>query len=69
MITHRCKACTWWDNVHVSVESIPVTIEKPNPGFCRRRRPGVRGYEDHHFGVQPVMDAEEFCGDGYKEIE
>ncbi len=68
MITHRCKKCRWWDNVHISVKSIPVTIEKPSPGFCRRRRPGVLGLKSHHFGAQPVMDADEFCGDGYKEI-
>ncbi len=54
--------------MHISVKSIPVTIEKPNPGLCRRRRPGVIGFEKHHFGAQPVMDADEFCGE-FKGIE
>jgi len=61
MIANRCKTCRWWDNVHVSVKSIPATEEKPNPGFCRRQRPGVVLFKQHHMGVQPVMDADEFC--------
>ncbi len=54
--------------MHISVKSIPVTTEKPGPGFCRRRRPGVLGFKNHHFGAQPVMDADEFCGE-FKGIE
>lgn len=63
MIGHRCKNCLWWDNCHISVKSIPETIEKPTPGFCRKKRPNVIGFKQHHFGAQPVMDAEEFCGE------
>jgi len=63
MITHRCKNCTWWDNRHISVKSIPNTVEKINPGFCRKKKPNVIMIEKHHFGAQPVMDAEEFCGE------
>jgi hypothetical protein len=63
MINLRCKNCDWWDNQHVSVQFIPKTEIKPNPGFCRRRKSGVVVYENHHFGAHPVMDAEEFCGE------
>ena len=63
MIPYKCKFCLWWDNQHVSVKSIPVTIEKPTPGFCRKKRPNVIMFKDHHFGAQPIMDAEEFCGE------
>ena len=63
MITHRCKKCIWWDNEHVSVKAIPATIEKPNPGFCRKKRPNVIMFKEHHFGAQPVMDGGEFCGE------
>ena len=63
MITHRCKNCIWWDKQHISVGNIPVTAEKPSPGFCRKKRPNVILFKEHHFGVQPVMDANEFCGE------
>jgi len=63
VITHRCKNCIWWDNEHVSVSRIPITEEKPNPGFCRKKRPNPMLFKEHHFGVQPVMDADEFCGE------
>jgi len=53
----------WWDNQHISVQYIPPTKEKLNPGFCRKKRPNVILFKDHHFGVQPVMDAKEFCGE------
>jgi len=63
MISHRCINCIWWDNNHISVKSIPITKEKPNPGFCRKKRPNVIAFKNHHFGVQPVMDNDEFCGE------
>ena len=64
MITHRCKNCLWWDNQHISVRHIAQEILgwKPNPGFCRKKIPNVILINKNHIGVQPVMDAEEFCG-------
>lgn len=62
MINHRCRKCLWWDNEHISVKSIPITTEKPNPGFCRKKIPNVVLFKEHHMGIQPVMDADEFCG-------
>ena len=68
MIAHKCKKCKWWDNIHISVKSIPITEEKPNPGFCRKHKPGAIMFKQHHFGVQPVMDADEFCGEFREDI-
>ena len=66
MISNRCKNCLWWDNEHISVTEIPKIVGKPFPGFCRKKRPNVIGFKDHHLGAQPVMDENEFCGE-YKE--
>lgn len=49
--------------MHISVASIPKTDEKPMPGFCRKKRPNIIGIKNHHFGAQPVMDSDEFCGE------
>ena len=63
MIKNRCKDCLWWDKEHVSVRLIPITEGKPIPGFCRKHKPGSVLFQQHHFGVQPVTDANEFCGE------
>ena len=63
MITHRCKKCTWWDNQHPSVANIPPELDKTNPGFCRKHRPGSLRIGKYFYGVQPVMDGDEFCGE------
>jgi hypothetical protein len=63
MITHRCKRCAWWDAGHVSVKLIPKIDGKSTVGFCRKHKPGVIQLKNHFYGVQPVMDAEEFCGE------
>jgi hypothetical protein len=68
MIVNRCRKCTWWDNTHISVSFIPKIEWKPNPGFCRRQRPAVIGIEKSHVGVQPVMDADEFCKEFGKDL-
>jgi len=65
MIEHRCKNCIWWDCQHPSVAGIPVVPElaKQKPGFCRKHKPSSVLIQHYHFGIQPVMDAEEFCGE------
>jgi hypothetical protein len=63
MIGHRCKKCTWWDNQHISVKLVPIIPGKPDPGICRKHRPSYVQIKEHHYGVQEVMDAEEFCGE------
>lgn len=63
MVGHRCKNCLWWDNEHESVTSIPGQLGKVNPGFCRKHKPGSLRIGQHYYGVQPVMDGDEFCGE------
>ncbi len=65
MIDYRCKNCTWWDNQHPSVRYIPDVPElaKAHPGFCRKHKPVGLSLKSCLFGAQPVMDAEEFCGE------
>ena len=68
MISHRCKNCIWWDCEHESVASIPAKLGKKTLGFCRKHKPGAMRIEMHYYGVQPVMDADEFCGE-YREAK
>jgi len=63
MIGHRCKNCIWWDNQHDFAKTIPAKMSKANPGICRKHKPGALRIGEYYYGVQPVMDAEEFCGE------
>ena len=63
MIGHRCKNCIWWDSQHPSVELVKPELGKQELGFCRRRRAGALRIHNHFYGVHPVMDADEFCGE------
>lgn len=63
MIISRCKNCIWFDDQHQSVQSIPKIEWKTHPGFCRKKRPNVAGFKGYHIGMQPIMDADEFCGE------
>lgn len=63
MIGHRCENCIWWDNRHLSVRDIPLKLGKLEVGFCRKHKPGSLRIGEHYYGVQPVMDAREFCGE------
>ena len=35
----------------------------PNPGICRKHKPASMNLNGVYIGMQPVMDAEEFCGE------
>ena len=63
MVTYRCRNCIWWDNQHPSVELVPVIPGKYAIGICRKHKPGAERVNGYYYGVQPVMDAEEFCGE------
>ena len=67
MNPRRCKKCNWWDNQHPSVALIPLQLSKRDPGICRKHKPGSLRIGQHYYGVQPVMDADEFCGEWRKE--
>jgi len=53
----------WWDNRHPSVVLIPNREGKEMPGSCRKHKPGGMRIGEYYYGVQPVMDADEFCGE------
>lgn len=63
MIAHRCKNCMWWDNRHPTAALIPQALGKALMGFCRKHKPGSMRIEKHFYGVQPIMDGDEFCGE------
>lgn len=63
MFSPRCRKCGWWDNVHPSVAAIPLELNKRDQGICRKHAPGSLRIGDYFYGVQPVMDGDEFCGE------
>ena len=63
MIGHRCHNCIWWDNQHPSAQGIPPELGKTDMGFCRKHKPGSLRIGNYWYGVQPVVDADDFCGE------
>lgn len=63
MVNYRCQHCKWWDNQHPAVEDIPIELKKTRPGFCRKHKPGSLRIGHHFYGVQPITDANDFCGE------
>ena len=60
----ECRNCEWWDNAHVRVKSCPELEWLPDPGICRKHKPGAQQIEKTiYVGVQPFMDANDFCGE------
>lgn len=69
MIDRQCRRCLWYDNQHESVKSIPIELNKRDPGFCRKHKPGSLRIGQHFYGVWPVVDADEFCGEWREDKE
>ena len=63
MIAHRCKHCIWWDNEHRSINDVPIELGKLVPGYCRKHKPGGLKIGRYYYGVWPVTDAEDLCGE------
>ena len=63
MNPRRCSDCLWWDDQHSSVADIPIQLGKMTPGFCRKHKPGSLRIELYFYGAQPIMDANEYCGE------
>ena len=68
MIDKRCKTCMWWDNKHARLENLPAdkleTLGICRPGICRKHKPASAALEKlYYLGVQPIMDAEDVCGE------
>ena len=60
---YRCGDCGWFDTVHESVKLIPIIAGKTKMGFCRKHKPGYIQLNGFFYGVQIVMDSEEYCGE------
>ena len=63
MIANRCRNCIWWDNQHPSVQNVAPELGKKEVGFCRKHAPGSLRIGSNFYGVQPIMDGDEFCGE------
>lgn len=54
----------WWDNQHPRVKMFPELEWIPNPGICRKHKPGSHKVSgDCYVGMQPFMDAADHCGE------
>lgn len=66
MIDNRCCNCLWWDNSHPRVALCPQLDWMQSPGICRKHKPGAVPLDRTtpiYVGVQPLMDADDFCGE------
>ena len=63
MINYACNQCQWWDSTHPSIKLVPLKLGKQEIGFCRKHKPGGLRIELNFYGVWPVTDAKEFCGE------
>ncbi len=63
MISHRCKLCLWWDNEHIRLQHMDKIEWIPTPGICRKHKPASMNVKGIHIGTQPIMDADDFCGE------
>jgi hypothetical protein len=53
----------WWDNKHPATREIPSELGKTDLGFCRKHKPGSLRIGSYFYGVQPVTDGDDFCGE------
>ena len=63
MIEHRCEDCQWWDGRPEMVKDVPLELGKTQIGICRKHKPGGLKIGNRYYGVQPITDAQEFCGE------
>ena len=63
MIAHKCKKCLWWDSEHARIDYIKRVEWIPDPGVCRKHKPGAINIDGTFIGTQPIMDANDFCGE------
>ena len=67
MIGHRCSSCIWFDCVHDSLRDIKLMPGKFSIGYCRKHFPGSIGFEGKHWGIWPLVDIKDFCGEFRKQ--
>jgi hypothetical protein len=67
-LIERFAPCLFWDNHHISLTYVARLEWKPNPGICRKKMPGAYMYEGNYLGIQPLMDADEACGEWKEDV-
>jgi len=67
MIDKRCKKCLWWDDEHIRLSYMNKIDYLPHPGICRKHKPGGVMVDSVYVGIQPVMDADDFCAEHREE--
>lgn len=53
----------WWDCEHPAIAIVPAKLGKSRLGFCRKHKPGGLRIGEWYYGIQPVTDADDFCGE------
>ena len=70
MNQRKCKRCLWWDALHERVKAAPPIPGIASPGLCRKHKPGSeRVQQGYYLGVQPMMDADDYCGEFREEAK
>ena len=70
MIGHRCNNCMWWDSIHQRLKLAPPIELIQTAGFCRKHKPGSHRINGPWYvGVQPLTDADDFCGEFREEAK
>lgn len=72
MNSRSCQACLWWDNQHPRLKYAPTVQGIETAGFCRKHKPGAytlgnSAHESFAIGIQPITDANDYCGE-YREV-
>jgi len=66
----RCRLCIWWDCEHERIKVAPQISGIGVAGLCRKHKPGSERVEaGYYLGVQPIMDAEDYCGEFREEVK
>jgi len=62
-MSNACAKCDWWDDTHARLKTAPEIAGIGHPGLCRKHKPGAYRTGNYYVGVQPIMDAEDRCGE------
>ena len=64
MNPRRCENCIWWDRDHSRLAAAPQIAGINVAGLCRKHKPGAEKIgSGYYLGVQPIMDAADYCGE------
>lgn len=58
--------CMWFDAVHESLKEACLGL-KPK-GYCRKHKPGVVMNKAYCYGIWPLVDRLDFCGEFRQDV-